>query len=112
MSVRASSSWYSDTPTSQPISRAATCAVSGLLVATPAIRTLSAGRVAAIIADLASTLHFARKNELEIRPILPSYSADRLYTSFNKDKAALQRTFDRAFHDLMAEGFVDRIYRE
>lgn len=74
------------------------------------IRKLAFGRVDAIIADLASTLHFAQTNKLEIQPILPPVYVEPLYVSFNKDRAPLMARFDAAFRRLLDEGFADTVY--
>ena len=76
------------------------------------IRKLAFGRVETIIADLASTLHFARRHGLKIHPILPPYSFNRFYESFHSGKLDIQRQFDRMFAELLEEGFVDVVYKQ
>lgn len=73
---------------------------------------LDQGRVDAAVADLASTFLFTQKNNLQIQPILPPFTADRLYASFNREKVELQREFDQAFASLMEQGYVDEVYTE
>ncbi len=74
------------------------------------IRDLASGEIDAAVADLASTFAFTREHNLPVHPILPPFSVDRLYVSFNRQKAELQREFDRAFARLIEEGVVDEIY--
>ena len=76
------------------------------------IRELANGQLDAVIADLASTFDFTRKNDLEVHPILPPYSFDRLYPAFNKNKAGLQREFDEVLARLLENGFVDQVYMD
>jgi len=75
------------------------------------VRMLAFGRVDAIIADLVSTLSFAREHGLSIHPLVPDHSVDRLYPSFNPDRADLHRALDAALADLIDDGTVDRAYR-
>lgn len=74
------------------------------------IRDLAQGKVDAAVADLASTLVFTADNNLPVSPILPPFSVDSLYPSFNRDRAELQRDFDRVFAELLRSGYVDAIY--
>jgi ABC-type amino acid transport substrate-binding protein len=73
---------------------------------------LDQGRVDAAVADLASTFLLTQKNNLQIHPILPPFTADRLYASFNREKVELQRDFDQAFATLIEQGYVDEVYQE
>ena len=74
------------------------------------IRKLSFKRVDIIIGDFASTQYFAAENGLSLRALLPSYSFDHLYPSFNKDKAAIQSRVNEALKSMIADGAVDNIY--
>lgn len=74
------------------------------------LRKLAFGRVDAVIADLASTLILARTEELPLRPLSPSHSADALYVSFNARLTGLQREFDAALRVLIESGAADRVY--
>ena len=76
------------------------------------IRKLAFERVDVIVADYASTLVFARKNQLAIRPLSPTHSLDRLYPSFNKGREALQRRIDQHLADMLKDGFIDAVYVE
>ena len=76
------------------------------------IRDLADGKIDAAVADLASTFAFTREHNLPVHPILPPFSVDLLYVSFNRQKSGLQREFDGAFARLIGEGVVDRIYVE
>lgn len=76
------------------------------------LRDLDQGRVDSAVADLASTFLLTQKNNLQIQPILPPFTADRLYPSFNRDKVELQRDFDQAFARLIEQGYVDEVYQE
>ena len=76
------------------------------------IRDLAGGEIDAAVADLASTFAFTREHNLPVHPILPPFSVDLLYVSFNRQKVELQREFDRAFAGLIEQGVVDRIYVE
>lgn len=73
---------------------------------------LNQGRVDAAVADLASTFLFTQKKNLQIHPILPPFTADRLYLSFNREKVEIQRDFDQAFARLLEQGYVDEVYKE
>jgi ABC-type amino acid transport substrate-binding protein len=75
------------------------------------IRKLAFGRVDSIVSDLASTLQYARKHGLRLRPLEPTHSLDSLYVSFNSEAKGLQGRIDRAVARLIADGAVDRIYR-
>jgi len=74
------------------------------------IRKLSFKRVDIIIGDFASTRYFAEMNGLSLRALLPSHSIDRLYPSFNKDKAGLQSRINTALNAMIADGTIDTIY--
>lgn len=76
------------------------------------IRKLAFKRVDAIVGDTVGTLHFARQHSLNIRPIQPPVSFDRLYASFNREKTDLHAEFDRVLQTLVDEGAVDEIYRK
>lgn len=76
------------------------------------IRALADGEFDAAVADLASTFAFTREHDLPVHPILPPFSVDLLYVSFNREKVELQREFDRAFARLIEQGVVDEIYVE
>jgi polar amino acid transport system substrate-binding protein len=73
---------------------------------------LDQGRLDAAVADLASTFLLTQQNNLQIHPILPPFTADRLYASFNREKVELQRDFDQAFARLIEQGYVDEVYME
>ena len=74
------------------------------------VRDLAVGKFDAIIADLASTFVYSRDNALEVHPILPPFSYDRLYLSFNRERGETQREFDRVIGQLLENGAVDEIY--
>ena len=75
------------------------------------IQDLADGKVDATVSDLASTFVVTSRNKLQVHPILPPFSVDRLYASFNRDKPDLHRAFDRAFATLLEQGVVDEIYK-
>lgn len=75
------------------------------------IRDLARGKLDAAVGDLASTFAYAREHGLKVHPILPPFSVDLLFVSFNREKPELQRRFDRAFADLLEQGFVDDVYK-
>ncbi|MDH3220089.1 MAG: transporter substrate-binding domain-containing protein [Gammaproteobacteria bacterium] len=75
------------------------------------ILSLARGQVDVIIADLASTFLFVRQQNLSLHPILPPFSVNTLYVSFNAKRVELQPEFDRVFRVLIEEGFVDDIYQ-
>ena len=75
------------------------------------IRKLSFKRVDVIISDFASTQYFAKENGLSLRALMPSHSFDRLYQSFNKNKASAQSRINAALQSMIADGTVDTIYR-
>ena len=75
------------------------------------IRDLAAGRYDAVVADLASTFAYSRENDLAVHPILPPFSFDRLYLTFNRDRNDAHREFDRAIVTLLETGVVDEIYQ-
>ena len=76
------------------------------------ISELAAGRVDAVVADLASTFVLTRENDVKVHPILPPYSFDRLYASFNKNRAGVHREFDQVLARLLESGFVDQVYMD
>jgi|GEM_PF-908795 len=76
------------------------------------IRKLSFKRVDVIIGDFASTQYFAKENGLSLRALVPSHSFDRLYPSFNKNKASAQSRINTALRSMIADGTVDTIYRK
>lgn len=76
------------------------------------IRMLAFKRLDAIIGDSVGTLYFARTHGLKLRPLLPPFNVDPLFVSFNRDQTALQRDFENAFKDLLADGTVDTVYRK
>ena len=76
------------------------------------VRMLAFGRVDAIVADLVSTLSFAREHGLSIHPLVPDHSVDRLFPSFNPDRADLHRALDDALADMIEDGSVDRAYQD
>ena len=76
------------------------------------VRDLAAGKLDASVADLASTFYFAQAENLDIHPILPPFTEDRLFTSFHAGRPEIQRDFDRAFAQLLENGFVDEVYRK
>lgn len=75
------------------------------------INMLAAGELDAVIADLASTFVLTNKNNLQVHPILPPFSVDLLYPSFNRERVELQREFDRVFARLIEQGYVDQVYK-
>lgn len=75
------------------------------------IRKLSFGRVDAIIADLVSTMQFARSYGLSLRPLKPTHSADSLFPSFNLDAADRQSAVNEVLQELISDGSVDAAYR-
>ena len=76
------------------------------------VRDMAQGRVDAAVADLASTFTVIREENLKAHPILPPFTYDRLYASFYRGKPDLQREFDRAFAQLIEQGYVDEVYRK
>lgn len=76
------------------------------------VRDMAQGRVDAAVADLASTFTLVREENLKAHPILPPFTFDRLYASFYSGKPDLQREFDRAFAQLMEQGYVDEVYKK
>jgi ABC-type amino acid transport substrate-binding protein len=74
------------------------------------VRDMAQGSVDAAVADLASTFTVIREERLKAYPILPPFTYDRLYASFHRGKADLQREFDRAFAQLIKQGYVDEVY--
>lgn len=76
------------------------------------VRGLAAGQFDAAVADLAGTFYLVRKENLDIHPILPPFSEDRLFHSFYSGRPELQREFDRAFAQLLEQGFVDEVYEQ
>jgi ABC-type amino acid transport substrate-binding protein len=76
------------------------------------LQDLAQGRLDAAVADLAGTFAYKRQKNLQIHPILPPFTVDRLYASFNRDKVDLQRDFDQAFATLIEQGYVDEVYEE
>lgn len=75
------------------------------------VRKLAFRRVDAIIGDYIATTLLARENGYSLRALQPPHSFDRLYPSFNKDRAGLQERIDAALAAMLEEGFVDRLYR-
>ena len=75
------------------------------------IRKLAFDRVDAIIGDFVSTLIFAQENDLKLKPLTPTHSADRLYTSFNRDRGEIHARIDAALAAMIADGSIDRVYR-
>lgn len=73
---------------------------------------LARGRVDAIIGDFVSTQLYAGREILDLVPVLPHHSFDRLYPSFNRNSGNMQRRVDAALAEMIADGFVDRVYRE
>ncbi len=76
------------------------------------IRDLVGGKLDAVIADLASTFVYTNENKLQVHPILPPFSVELLYASFNRKQAILQQAFDRAFAQLIDQGYVDEVYKD
>ena len=72
---------------------------------------LAHGRVDAIIGDFVGTRLLADRAGLDIEPVLPHHSVDRLYPSFNRDRAAMHDRVDAAVAGMIADGSVDVIYR-
>lgn len=77
-----------------------------------ALRKLSAKRVDFVVADITNTYAAIKNFNLNIKPLRPTPSADKLYISFNKNKTALQKEFDRTLLKLLNEGQVDAIYQK
>jgi polar amino acid transport system substrate-binding protein len=76
------------------------------------IRRLAFGRSDIMVADFVSTLVFAQRHNLAIRPLYPAHSLDRLYPSFNRDRRALMAHVDRALRQLCDEGWIQDQYLE
>lgn len=76
------------------------------------IRDLVDGKLDAVVADLASTFVYTNENKLQVHPILPPFSVDLLYASFNRERVTLQQAFDRAFAQLIDQGYVDEVYKD
>lgn len=75
------------------------------------LRKLGFGRVDVIVADHVSTLLEVKTKGLTLTPLSPAHSADRLYASFNPARQAAQKTINDALAAMLADGFVDRVYR-
>lgn len=75
------------------------------------IRKLAFARVDAIIGDFVGTLTFAKENDLKLKPLSPTHSADRLFPSFNRNKGELHSRIDAALAAMIADGSIDRVYR-
>jgi polar amino acid transport system substrate-binding protein len=76
------------------------------------IRKLAFNRIDAIVADFASTVLFVKENNLKLRALSPTHSADKLYPSFNGGRLDIQQLIDRALGQMIADGFVDQVYRD
>lgn len=76
------------------------------------LRLLEAGRIDFMIGDYVGTWLQARAEGVDVRPLRPDHSADRLYTSFSETRADVQRRFEAALASLVDEGVVSRVYRE
>ena len=76
------------------------------------LRKLAFDRVQAIVGDYVGTLFEARETGLDMRALEPDHSADRLYPSFFRGRAGLQRVIDGALAKLVSDGFVDSVYRK
>lgn len=74
------------------------------------LRKLAFRRVDVVVADFASTLVFARDEGLSLRPLKPTHSVDRLYTSFNPQREALMERLDEALRDMCEEGWIEAQY--
>jgi len=74
------------------------------------VMKLGYGRVDAIIGDYIATRVLAREHRLSLRALQPPHSFDRLYPSFNRNRADLHKRIDVAIAAMIKEGFVDEIY--
>ncbi|MDJ0833230.1 MAG: transporter substrate-binding domain-containing protein [Gammaproteobacteria bacterium] len=75
------------------------------------IRKIAFKRVDTGIADLVSTFDYIKIHQLNLRPILPPVSVDKLYLSFSKQRAEAQEKYNQQFEVLLEEGFVDKVYQ-
>jgi polar amino acid transport system substrate-binding protein len=76
------------------------------------LRKLAFGRVDAVVADRTNGLYLARKHSFALRPLAPAHSSDRLYVSFNMDRAKLHEAVDRAIGDMLKDGTIAKIYTD
>ena len=67
--------------------------------------------LARLVADLVGTLHVAREQGLDIRALQPAHSLDRLYPSFNRDRAALHARVNAELEGMLADGYIAGAYR-
>lgn len=74
------------------------------------VRKLSYGRTDAIIGDYVSTRIFAMENDLDVKPVLPHHSFDRLYPSFNLGQDVMHAKINTVLAEMMKDGTIDRIY--
>jgi polar amino acid transport system substrate-binding protein len=76
------------------------------------VRKLAFGRTDIIVADHVSTRFLAAAGDLDIRPLPPPHSFDRLYPSFNRDRQASMRRIDEALTAMCADRWIARAYRD
>ena len=76
------------------------------------IRKLAFGRVGAIVADFANTLQITREKDLNIRPLSPTHSRDRLYLSMHAARAVEHKALNDAIEQLFSTGVVEQVYRD
>ncbi len=75
------------------------------------LRKIAFKRVDTGIADLVSTFDIIKQRQFNLRPILPPVSVDKLYLSFSRQRTEVQKKYNQQFEDLIAEGFVDKVYQ-
>ncbi len=81
---------------------------------TTTLKKLSAQRVDFVVADITNTYATINQNNekpLKIRALIPTRSADKLYLSFHKSQADVQKQFNRVFESFLENGTVDAIYQ-
>lgn len=76
------------------------------------VRKLVFDRTDIIIADFVSTRLLAISKGLDVRPMRPAHSLDRLYPSFNRDRHALMLAIDAGLATMCADGSIQGAYFE
>jgi polar amino acid transport system substrate-binding protein len=75
------------------------------------LRKLAFGRTDAVVADETNGRYLAMNHSLDVRPLLPAHSADRLFVSFNRDRKAMHSAIDGEIGRMIVDGTVNRIYK-
>ena len=73
-------------------------------------RKLGFGRTDIIVADFVSTRVVAAAADLDLRPLQPPHSFDRLYPSFNAGRRNMMLKIDKALKAMCADGYIQRAY--